>query len=74
VIAGHDDDFAVPLCVLNEDARPLKLTRPRALRQIAGDGDDVIIARGDDRFDRLVLLGDGGVPEVQIGAMKNARR
>src|SRR5690348_3975274 len=73
VIAGYDDDLAVPLRVLDEHTRALKLTRPRTLREVSRDRDDVIVPLGDDRLDRLVLLGHGWMAEVQIRAMEEGR-
>ena len=61
-----------PLGVPDERARALELAGPRALRQVARDGDDVVAPLLDQRLHRLVLLGNGGVAEVQIGAVEDA--
>src|SRR5207248_759113 len=74
MIAWHDDDLTVPLCVLEKNTRALKLTRARPLREVPRDRDDVVMPVGDDRLDALILLGHGGMPEVQIRAMKQGRR
>src|SRR3982751_5985842 len=70
MIAGNDDDLAEALRMLEEYARALELARPRALREVAGDGDDVEPALGDDRLDCLVLLRNGGMAEVEIRAVE----
>src|SRR5688500_16005565 len=72
MVAGHDDGLAVLLGVPEHHARPLELARPRALRQVAGHDDDVEVALLDQRLDRLVLLGNRGVPEMHVGDVEEA--
>ena len=74
VVARNADDLAHPLRVPDERARALELARPRALRQVARDGDDVEAPVLDQRLHRLVLLGNGGVAEVQVGTVEDRRR
>ena len=52
----------------------LEFSRAGALGEVAGDGDDVELAFGDDRLDRLVLLRHGRVAEVEIRAVEEGRR
>jgi hypothetical protein len=65
---------ATSLGVLEEDAGALEFTRARALREISGYGDDVVVTFGDDRLDGLILRGDGRMAEVQIRTMEERRR
>src|SRR6266571_4019498 len=64
--------MADTLRLLNEGPRPLELAGARALRHVAGDGHHIEFPLLDQRFDRLVLLGHCGMPEVEIRAMKQA--
>src|SRR5437762_7862110 len=74
VIAGHDDHLADALAVLEEGTGALELAGPGALREVAGDRDDVVALLLDERLDRLVLLRHRGMTEVEIGGVKEADR
>ncbi len=73
VVARHDDDLAHAARIANEGASALHFTGEGALRDIAGDGDDIELRRLDDRLDCLDLLGNGGLAEMQIGNVQNPR-
>ena len=73
VVARHDDRLADSFGVLQKRARALELAGAGALRDIAGHRHDVELSLLDHRFDRLVLLGHRGMPEMQIGAVKQRR-
>ena len=57
-------------CLMNARARWNSPDRARC-DEVAGDGDDVELAVLNQRLDRLVLLRDGGVAEVQVGAVED---
>jgi nicotinamidase-related amidase len=57
----------------HEGPRPLEFTRPRPLRDVSRNGDDVRLLFVDERLDRLVLLGHRRMSEVQIGTVKERR-
>src|SRR6185295_7696337 len=54
--------------------RALELAGAGALRDVTRDRDDVVAPILDQRLHRLVLLGDGGMSEMQIGAVEDRRR
>jgi hypothetical protein len=66
MIAGHDDRLADQLSVPNESAGALELARARPLCEIARYGDDGELFFLNHGLDRLDLLGDSRLPEVQI--------
>jgi hypothetical protein len=57
----------------DELARALKFAGPSALRDVARNRDDVVLPILDQCLDRLVLRRDRGVPEVEIGTVKEGR-
>ena len=73
MVAGNDDRTTHALRIAKEGSRTLELPRPGALGEIAGDGDDVELLLLNDGLDRLDLLGDGGLPEVQVGGVEDSR-
>src|SRR6202041_253259 len=60
-----------PRDVPEKHRRPLKLARPRPLREITGDGDDVEVLVLGHRVDRIGLLRHRRPPEMHVGQVEN---
>ena len=73
MVAGNDDRATDALREADEGSRSLELPGAGPLREVAGDGDDVELFFLHDGLDRLDLLGDRGLPEVQVGDVEDTR-
>src|SRR5690606_13028376 len=74
VVAGDADHLAHPLRVADEGTRAQELASARPLRHVTTDGDHIEALALDDLLNRVDLLRDGRLPEVEIGDVEDAHR
>lgn len=73
MVPRNTDCPAHHLGVAHEHFCPLELARARPLREIAGHSHHVEAQFLDQRLDGGDLLGNGGLPEMQIGDVEYLR-